>query len=339
MYTLVVKLASVRLLLSFANHYDLEIMSFDVKTAFLHAHLPYDIFMKQIPGYPEATTSTVLRLLVALYGLKQLSHEWYKLLSTILASLGLLRCEADHAVFIGQWTTPPHSSIPLPHPGTTLFLIFPIHVNDGLAISNSVPLYNWFLSKISKSIKFISLGPFINTRYLGQHLVCDRSSRTIKLSQSDLIHSLLEDWGLQDSKTSNVPLHHNPSNLPPCSPNACNDIPDDKILQSYQHLVRSLTYLTICTRPDIAYPAMALGQFNASLAPRESFITWLEQSIFVFNSQLHFLHNHRYHHPSPLHVHSLMRTGPLMKKTAKASLVIASISLAPLYLGHPRNNE
>ena len=78
-------------------------MSFDVKTAFLHAHLPYDIFVKQIPGFPEADVSTVLRLLVALYGLKQSSYEWYKLLSSTLATIGLLWCEADHAVFIGRW--------------------------------------------------------------------------------------------------------------------------------------------------------------------------------------------------------------------------------------------
>jgi Reverse transcriptase (RNA-dependent DNA polymerase) len=44
-------------------------MSFDVKTAFLHARLPYSIYIKQIPGYPEDDPKTVLRLLVALYGL------------------------------------------------------------------------------------------------------------------------------------------------------------------------------------------------------------------------------------------------------------------------------
>ena len=59
-YAPVVKLSSVRILLAYANHYDLEIMSFDIKTAFLHARLPYDIFVKQIPGFPESDTSTVL---------------------------------------------------------------------------------------------------------------------------------------------------------------------------------------------------------------------------------------------------------------------------------------
>ena len=263
-YAPVVRLASVRLLLAFANHFDLEIMSFNVKTAFLHARLPYDIFVKQIPGYPEADPSTVLRLLVALYGLKQSSHEWYKLLSSLLASLGLLRCEADHAVFVGRWTIPPHPSIPLPPSGGPLFLIIPIHVDDDLAISNSTHLYKWFITEMSKSIKIICQGPVINTRYLGQRVVHDRSNRNIKLSQSDLILELLEEWGLHDCKTLNVPLQHNPSTLPTCSPNACNEIPDDKILISYQCLVGSLTYLAICTRPDIAYAAMALGQFNSS---------------------------------------------------------------------------
>jgi hypothetical protein len=42
-YAPVVKPSSVRILLAYINHFGLEIMSFDVKTAFLHACLPYDI--------------------------------------------------------------------------------------------------------------------------------------------------------------------------------------------------------------------------------------------------------------------------------------------------------
>lgn len=239
-------------------------MSFDVKTAFLHARLPYDIFVKQIPGYPEADVATVLRLLVALYGLKQSAYEWHKLFSTILATLGLSRCEADHAVFVGRWTTPPHPSIDMPSSGAPLLLIIPIHVDDGLAITNSILLYTWFVLEISKSIEFVCLGPVLNTRYLGQRITRDRTNKVIRISQSDLILGLLEEWGLTECKPLSIPLHHNPSTLPTLSPNACQDIPDDKILISYQRLVGSLTYLAICTRPDVAYAAMALGQFNTS---------------------------------------------------------------------------
>ena len=263
-YAPVVKLSSVRILLAFANHFDLEIMSFDVTTAFLHARLPNEIFAKQIPGFPEPDSATVLRLWVALYGLKQSSHEWYKLLSSTLSSLGLLRCEADHAVFTGRWLTPPHASIPPLPSGEPLFLIIPIHVDDGLAITNSLPIYRWFVQEITKTIDFVCLGPVLNTRYLGQRIVRNRANKIIQISQSDLIVDLLDEWNLADCKTLSVPLHHNPCSLPPSPPNACSDVPDDKILLSYQRLVGSLTYLAISTRPDIAYAAMELGQFNST---------------------------------------------------------------------------
>jgi hypothetical protein len=68
-YAPVVKLTSTRLILAYANHHDYEIMSFDVKTAFLHTKLSYLLYAKQIPGFPEADPDTILRLLVALYRL------------------------------------------------------------------------------------------------------------------------------------------------------------------------------------------------------------------------------------------------------------------------------
>lgn len=61
-----------------------------------------------------------------------------------------------------------------------------------------------------------------------------------------------------------VPLHYNLSTPLPLSLNAVPDIPDSEIKVNYQCIIGSILYLTICTRPDIAYLAMALGQFNAN---------------------------------------------------------------------------
>ena len=100
-YLPVAKMTSIQIMLAYVAHGDLEIMSFDVKTAFLHAKLSTVIFCKQIPGFPEADSHTVLRLLVALYGLHQSSYEFYMLLFKLMVCLGMTHCEVDHAVFRG----------------------------------------------------------------------------------------------------------------------------------------------------------------------------------------------------------------------------------------------
>ena len=157
-------------------------------------------------------------------------------------------CSGKIGAWIGCPLTPTLTS------SEPLTLIVPIHVDDGLAICNSLPLYNWFITEISKKIDFVCLGTVSNTRYLGQRIICNHPNKTIQISQSDLILDLLEDWNMKDCKHANVPLSHNPNNLPPCQPNACSNIPDHKITLSYQHLVRSITYLAICTRPDLHMP-------------------------------------------------------------------------------------
>ena len=68
-YAPVVKMTSTWIILTYANFHDCEIMSFDVKTTFLHAKLDYLLYVKQIPGFPKADPHIVLHLLVALYGL------------------------------------------------------------------------------------------------------------------------------------------------------------------------------------------------------------------------------------------------------------------------------
>lgn len=103
-YAPVVKLVSIQIILAWAAHHDHEIMAFDVKTAFLHALFSPDErpqYIKQIPGYTLANPTLVLRLWVALYGLRQSACKWYRLLASRLKALGLVRCEVDHAVFYG----------------------------------------------------------------------------------------------------------------------------------------------------------------------------------------------------------------------------------------------
>jgi len=203
-YSPVAKISSIHIALAFAAHNDYEIMSFDVKTTFLHAKLSTVIYCKQIPGFPEAKPSTVLCLLVALYGLCQSSYKFYMLLHKLMTRLGMSCCEIDHAVFYGHWTTPPVDTITMPSNGEDLILLVPVHVDDGLAVTNSIPLYNWFISELSKELEVVDLGPV--SMFLAIHIHRDHSCRKIFLSQKSFVTDLLDTWNMSNCHPSPVPL-------------------------------------------------------------------------------------------------------------------------------------
>lgn len=205
-YAPVAKTTSIHIVLAHAAHFDWEIFSFDVKTAFLHAPLTLDIYLKQIPGFPESNPKTVLCLLHAIYGLKQSSFEFYSLLCRILARVRLSRCEMDHAVFHSCWSSPLHPSVPMPTNGHDLELIVPVHVDDGLATTNSIELYQWFLREVCREIEVVDLGPA--SLYLGICIIWDRSQCKLWLSQKPFIADLLSTWNMTECCTSPVPLRN-----------------------------------------------------------------------------------------------------------------------------------
>jgi Reverse transcriptase (RNA-dependent DNA polymerase) len=79
-YAPVAKMASICVILAFAAANDLHIIASNVKTAFLHCHLHSELYCKQVPGYPLSDPSTVLQVLIALYGLCQSAFKFYTLL-------------------------------------------------------------------------------------------------------------------------------------------------------------------------------------------------------------------------------------------------------------------
>jgi hypothetical protein len=259
-YAPVAKMTSIRIILAFAAVNDLEIMASDVKTAFLHCRLRSDIYCRQIPGQPPLPEpGKVLRILVALYGLRQSAYEFYMLLVRSFQALGLQRCDVDHAVFYGTWAVPPDPSIPPLPDNAPLFAIIPVHVDDGLIVCNSIPLYLWIIARLQQSLEIIDMGPA--SLYLGIRITHDRTRRKLWLSQKSYCVELLRTWNMSNCTTACTPMVIKPYLLPPTQ-TALPDVKDDDIKPLFQKLVGSLIYLAISTRPDISYAAMALGQFN-----------------------------------------------------------------------------
>ena len=76
-FTPVVKITTIRLVLSMVASEDLILQQLDVKTAFLHGDLDEELYMVQPEGYlSQGNEHLVCRLKKSLYGLKQATRKW-----------------------------------------------------------------------------------------------------------------------------------------------------------------------------------------------------------------------------------------------------------------------
>ncbi|GJT51703.1 ribonuclease H-like domain-containing protein [Tanacetum coccineum] len=77
-FSLVVKPATIRIVLSLKLSHDWPIHQLDVKNAFLHGSLSERVYMHQPPGFTDLTNPDyVCRLQRSLYGLKQALCVWF----------------------------------------------------------------------------------------------------------------------------------------------------------------------------------------------------------------------------------------------------------------------
>ena len=223
-YAPVAKMASVRILLAWAAVRDYEIFQFDCKTAFLHAKLRHPLYARPFPGFPTTDPTKHLRILVALYGLRQSAYEFYTLLASLLVAIGLTCCDVDHGIFYGAWSSPPDPSISMPVDGQPLVLYIPLHVDDGLGITNSPSLYNWFIMSLSRRLRIVDLGPC--SKFLSIVIIRDRPNRQMWLSSNNYITELLSEWNLASSRHASTPFPANFATSFTAPPNSLPDISD-----------------------------------------------------------------------------------------------------------------
>jgi histone deacetylase 1/2 len=101
----VVKPTTIRLLLSLAVSQKWHLRQLDIQNAFLNGVLDEEVYMRQPPGFEDASNPGHLcRLVKAIYGIKQAPWAWHARLSSVLGKLGLKASAADTSLFILQST-------------------------------------------------------------------------------------------------------------------------------------------------------------------------------------------------------------------------------------------
>ena len=248
----VAKSVSVRFVAVHAALNGWHLESFDATRAFLWGDLTRTIYMRYPPGYvsPEGLRG-VWRLLKSLYGLKQASLIWYKLLCKVLELLGFLRSEFDHAVFVykRQWD------------GKEVHCLLAMHVDDGLAGSTSMEFLTFIKGEIKKAFGIKDLGPL--RTFLGVQFEQNLATHELWIHQEMFIDSLLLEYELTLCNAVKTPLDRDhPLGLP-------TDVhaPIADLTRSFQRLVGSLLFLQICSRPDISFAVLLLSQHCSSPKP------------------------------------------------------------------------
>jgi transposase InsO family protein len=243
----VARLASIRSILAIAARNGWPIDMFDFNSAFLNGELDAneEIFMEQPPDYETAERRThVCQLLKTIYGLKQAGRRWYETLCRGLEEIGFVRCQTDPAVFSLR-------------SGTNL-AVLAIHVDDSTFTATSRLFLDKTKSKIAKKFKITDLGPI--SWLLGVSIRRNEIERTISLSQTAYIDSILRRFNFTDCKALAMPMDPNSQLTKDQGPKTIVEVARMKSVP-YREAVGSLNWLAVATRPDISFAVGTLAQF------------------------------------------------------------------------------
>ncbi|KRZ49324.1 Retrovirus-related Pol polyprotein from transposon TNT 1-94 [Trichinella nativa] len=239
----VVRYESVRTLLAIAADEDLEILQFDVKTAFLHGKIDELIFKEQPPCFNDRS-GRVCKLQRALYGLKQAPRAWNKRLNDFLLTLNLQRAEADPCIYVSA-------------PGAECRIIFGLYVDDGLLCCSNLTVLKELVKKLDDEFEIIVGDP---STFVGLEIYLDRSKRTIAIGQKNYIRRVLLKFNMESCKSVATPGDPSIKLSKDMAPSS-DDERNQMQLIPYRAAVGSLIFLMNCTRPDISFEVSKVAQF------------------------------------------------------------------------------
>jgi hypothetical protein len=238
-------MSTIRAVLTMAAQRNWEIHQVDIKSAYLHAEIKEDIYMRAPPGYLKpGDEGKVLKLLRSLYGLKQAGFEWSEELAKVFVELGFTRSQIDQAVYFKKLQDE--------------HMVITVSVDDMAVTSRYLTHVERFKDDLRKRFEISDLGEL--TWLLGLKVERDRVARTITLTQKAYTETILERFRLAEAKAATTPMDPGATLSIEQSPathaeyERMQDVP-------YQRGIGSLMYAATSTRPDISFSVATLSQF------------------------------------------------------------------------------
>ena len=245
-YSPTVRQESIRLMLAMAASEGMQMEQLDVTTTFLYAELKEEVYLEIPEGmFPDGEhAGKVLRLLRALYGLKQSPRCWNLHLDKALGYFGMKRLSADFCVYVI---------------GVGAFrVMLGVFVDDMFMIGHLMEQINKLKMQLQGRFKMKDLGAA--TFLLGME-IRRLPGGDVKLVQEKYLGEVLERFPVEGSRLASTPL-------PPACKLSQEDGPKSAEERRsmtqipYRSAIGSLMYLATCTRPDIAAAVSSLSRFN-----------------------------------------------------------------------------
>ncbi|CAI7743387.1 unnamed protein product [Closterium sp. NIES-54] len=175
------KMNTLWVLLHIAAQCDYELHSLDFSTTFLQDSLHEEIWLRRPPGFTGSfLAGTQWSLWLPVYSLRQAPREWHDTVRTTFAALGFTPSIADPSLFLRTDTSLPP------------FYIL-IYVKDLVSATADTEALTLVKSELQKRHTCTDLGELRS--YLGLQITRDRARRTITVTQSHMVHQVLQRFG------------------------------------------------------------------------------------------------------------------------------------------------
>jgi hypothetical protein len=243
------RMESLRVLLHICAARDWDIRQIDVKTAFLYGVLGEEEtqYMEQPQGFAEAGKEDwVWELRRGLYGMKQSGRIWNQTMHAQMVLWGFKRLGTDNCLYYRRDTR-----------GTVLCAV---HVDDFICGASSASANSLFLDEVEKVWKISDLGEA--SFCVGIQIRRDCSSRKVFLSQTSLIDRVVKDFGRASDHPPSTPMDADIKLSKPLPTDVLTEEESQRLAKlPYRSAVGSLMYVSIGTRPDIAFAVNKLAQY------------------------------------------------------------------------------
>nr|GEV13163.1 ribonuclease H-like domain-containing protein [Tanacetum cinerariifolium] len=237
-YSHVVKMVTVRCLISIVVQNKRPLYQLDVNNAFLYGDLKEDVYMTIPQGFGNTGNKNLVRKLKkSLYGLKQALRKWNENLVGMLRENGFVQSCGDNSLFTKTVNN--------------IFVALLVYVDDIMITGNDEIEIKKFKQILSSKCQIKNLG--LLKYFLGIEVI--KKGDDIYLSQRKYFLELLNEFGLLACKPISIPIKAN--TVLPFNPSYDNPYLDN--ITGYQKLVGKLIYLTH-TKPDISYYVHCLSQ-------------------------------------------------------------------------------